>query len=159
MKQYEDILKKSLTQIESWVSDGSTMKEISEKLDIPYSTFRRYSKENSELKSAIAQGKCKKNDNVVAALYKCCTGYKYYEDVVQKVKEEVLAEDGKTILVKEHVEVKSVKKYKGPDINAQKYWLNNRDTAKWKDDPNKAANDKKLTKLKEKEINSKTIQL
>ena len=76
-----------------------------------------------------------------------------------KVKEEVLAEDGTTILVKEHVEVREIEKYKGPDLAAQKYWLNNMKKTKWADDPNKVANDKKLTKLKEKEINSKALDL
>ena len=158
MKEYEEKIKESLTLIESWVSDGKTDKEIAEKLGISYSTFRRYKKENSDLKSAIAQGKDKKNDNVVAALYKCCIGYKYYEEVPTKVKTETTAPDG-TKTVTEDVKISSVKKYKGPDLAAQKYWLNNRDRSKWKDDPNKVENDKKLTKLKEKEVNSKTIEI
>lgn len=157
MKSNEDVINSSLSLIESWVADGSTDKEIAEKLGMSYSTFRRYKTENADLKRAIAQGKDKKNDNVVQALYKCCTGYKYYEEVPTKVKEEVLAEDGTTILSKETVVIKSVKKYKGPDLAAQKYWLNNRDKAKWQEDPNKVANDKKLTKIKEKEVESKIL--
>ena len=159
MKEYEDKINKSLDSIESWVSGGQTDKDIAEKLEIPYSTFRRYKSQNADLKAAIAQGKDKKNQNVVAALYKNCIGYKYYEEVANKVKEEVLADDGQTVLVKEHVEVVTVKKYKGPDLAAQKYWLNNRDKAKWSEDPNKVSNDKKLTKLKEKEVNSKTLDI
>lgn len=120
-----------------------------------YSTFRRYKTQNTDLKRTIAQGKDKKNDNVVQALYKGCIGYKYYEEVPTKVKEEVLADDGTTVLVKESVVVKSVKKYKGPDLAAQKYWLGNRDKNKWQEDPNKVANDKKLTKLKEKEADTR----
>lgn len=157
MLDYERKIKEYLTQIESWVSEGQTDKEIAEKLSIPYSTFRRYKSQNSDLKTAIAQGKDKKNQNVIAALYKCCIGYKYYEEVPTKVKTEVTAPDG-TKTVTEDVKISSVKKYRGPDLNAQKYWLNNRDKAKWKDDPNKVENDKKLTKLKEKEVNSKVIE-
>ena len=157
MLDYERKIKEYLTQIESWVSEGQTDKEIAEKLSIPYSTFRRYKSQNSDLKTAIAQGKDKKNQNVIAALYKCCIGYKYYEEVPTKVKTEVTAPDG-TKTVTEDVKISSVKKYRGPDLNAQKYWLNNRDKAKWKDDPNKVENDKKLTKLKQKEVNSKVIE-
>lgn len=157
MRTNEERIQDNLTLIESMVSDGSTDKEIAEKLGISYSTFRRYKSQNADLKAAIAQGKDKKNQSVIQALYKNCIGYKYYEEVPTKVKKEILAEDGKTVLVQEEVEISSVKKYKGPDLNAQKYWLNNRDTAKWKDDPNKAANDKKLTKLREREVESKTI--
>ncbi|MBV7275272.1 hypothetical protein JMF89_00975 [Clostridiaceae bacterium UIB06] len=74
-----------------------------------YSTFRRYKTQNSDLKTTIAQGKDRRNQKVVEALFKYCTGYKYYEEVPTKVKEDVL--------------IKSVKKYKGPDLNAQKYTL------------------------------------
>lgn len=155
MKSNEEVIKASLSLIESWVADGSTDKEIAEKLGMSYSTFRRYKTENGDLKRAIAQGKDKKNDNVVQSLYKCCNGYKYYEEVPTKVKEEVLADDGKTILSKETVVIKSVKKYKGPDLAAQKYWLNNRDKTKWQEDPNRVANDKKITRLKEKEVEIK----
>ena len=158
MKANEEKINESLSKIESWVEEGQTDKEIAEKLDIPYSTFRRYKREKSELKAAIAQGKDKKNDNVIQALYKNCTGYKYYEETPVKVKEEVIADDGTTVLVKERVEVKSIKKYKPPDLAAQKYWLNNRDKTKWQDDPHKVSNDKKLTKIKEREVNSKVIE-
>lgn len=155
MKSNEELIKDSLSQIESWVEDGLTDKIIAEKLGMSYSTFRRYKSQNADLKNAIAQGKDKKNQNVIQALYKNCVGYKYYEEVPTKIKKEVLAEDGKTVLVQEEVEISSIKKYKGPDLSAQKYWLNNRDKTQWKEDPHKAANDAKLTKLKEKEVNNK----
>ncbi len=158
MKSNEEIISSSLSLIESWVSDGLTDKEIAEKLGMSYSTFRRYKTENGDLKRAIAQGKDKKNESVVQALYKNCIGYKYYEEVPTKVKTEVTAPDG-TKTVSEDVKISSVKKYKGPDLAAQKYWLNNRDKAKWQEDPNKVANDKKLTKIKEKEVNSKVIDV
>lgn len=159
MKSNEELIKDNLTLIESMVSDGLTDKEIAEKIGMSYSTFRRYKTQNADLKTAIAQGKDRRNQKVVEALYKCCTGYKYYEEVATKVKEEVLAEDGRTILTKEDVVVKSIKKYRAPDLNAQKYWLNNRDKTQWKEDPYKVENDKKLTKLKEKEVNSKVIEI
>lgn len=158
MKSNEEIIESSLSLIESWVADGCTDKDIAGKLGLSYSTFRRYKTQNTDLKSAIAQGKDKKNDSVVQALYKNCIGYKYYEEVPTKVKTEVTAPDG-TKTVTEDVKISSVKKYKGPDLAAQKYWLNNRDKAKWQEDPNKVINDKKLTKLKEKEVDSKTIKL
>lgn len=156
---FEDIIESRLDEIESWVENNNTDKEIAEKLGIAYSTFRKYKSTNVALKGRIATAKDKKNQEVEKALYKGCIGYHYYEEVATKVKEECMADDGQTVLVKEAVQVVNVKKYRGPDLNAQKYWLNNRDKAKWQEDPNKVANDKKLTKLKEKEINSKTIQL
>ena len=58
-------------------------------------------------------------------------------------------------LVKEDVKISKVKKFARPDVVAQKYWLNNRKKAQWKDDPNKVENDKKALKLKEKELSGK----
>jgi hypothetical protein len=157
MKSIEEVIKDNLSLIESMVEQNATDKEIAEKIGIGYSTFKRYKAQNSELKQIIAQGKDKKNQSVEQALYKCCIGYSYYEEVPTKVKSEVLADDGQTILTQEDVKISKVKKYKGPDLAAQKYWLNNKEKAKWKEDPHAVDNAKKLTKLKEKEVNSKSI--
>lgn len=156
---YEQLIESSLDKIESWVEHGNTDKEIAEKLGIGYSTYRKYKTSNVALKGAIATGKDKANQEVEKALYKKCIGYKYTEEVATKVKEEVLAADGKTILVKEDVVIKQVKKYCGPDLNAQKFWLINRERVKWKEDPHKVANDKELLKLRKKEVESKTIDI
>ena len=159
MKSIEEIIESNMKLIESMAESNSTDKEIAEKLGVGYSTFKRHKSQNRALKELMAQCKDKKNEEVERSLFNCCNGYKYKEEVAVKVKEEVLAEDGTTILVKEHVEVREIEKYKGPDLAAQKYWLNNMKKTKWADDPNKVANDKKLTKLKEKEINSKALDL
>lgn len=66
-----------------------------------------------------------------------------------------MAEDGQTILVKEDVKISNVKKYKGPELGAMKFYLVNRNNKEWKDDPNKTKNDKEHLKLKKKEIESK----
>ncbi|WP_238899451.1 Xaa-His dipeptidase [Clostridium sp. YIM B02500] len=159
MKSVEEKIRENLKMIESMVEQGSTDKEIAEKIDVGYSTFKSYKAKNKDLKELMAECKDKKNEQVEQSLFKICNGYKYYEEVATKVKNEALAEDGKTILVKEDVVVKSIKKYKGPDLAAQKYWLNNMKKTKWSEDPNKVLNDKKLTKLKEKEVNSKVIEI
>ncbi|EES49692.1 Xaa-His dipeptidase [Clostridium botulinum] len=151
MKSVEDIIKDNLKSIESMAESGCTDKEIAGKLDISYSTFKRYKSSNKALKDLMAQCKDKKNEEVEQALFNNCIGYEYEEEVPVKIKEEVMAEDEQTVLIKERVVVKKVKKYCKPDLAAQKYWLNNMKKAKWSDDPNKVSNDKKLTKLKEKE--------
>jgi len=154
----EDIIESNLDKIESMVENNHTDKEIADKLGIAYSTYRKYKSTNVALKGRIATAKDKKNQEVEKSLYKKCLGYKYTEEVATKVKEEVLASDGTTILVKESVVVSEVKKYSGPDLGAQKFYLTNRSGAKWKEDPHKVANEFKLTKLKEKEVNAKVIE-
>lgn len=155
-KSVDEIIESNLTQVISMLKYGCKDKEIIEFLGISRSAWKAKKNSNSKLKQAIDEVKEARNEQVEDALFKCCTGYHYYEEVVSKVKEEVLAEDG-TVLLKEDVKVSKLKKYKGPDVNAQKYWLNNRKKAQWKDDPNKVDNDKKALKLKEKEIESKVL--
>jgi len=152
----EDVIESNLDKIESMVENNHTDKEIAEKLGIAYSTYRKYKSTNVALKGRIATAKDKKNQEVEKALFKKCIGYKYTEEVVTKIKEEVLAADGTTILVKESVEVTEVKKFSGPDLGAQKFYLVNRSGVKWKEDPFKVANDKKITNLKEREVDAKT---
>lgn len=149
---YEELIEESLDKIECWVESGATDKEVAEKLGISYSTYRKYKGTNVALKVRIATAKDKKNQEVEKALYKNALGYDYYEDVVSKLKVEELAEDGKTILTKEVIEINSIKKHSPPNLGAEKYWLNNKVKGHWKDDPHKVDNDKKLTKLKEKQI-------
>ena len=155
MKSVEEIIESSLKLIESMAESGSTDKEISEKLGISYSTFKRYKTQNKALKDLMAQCKDKKNEMVEQSLYNLCTGYEYEEEVPVKIKEEVIEND--VTLTKERVVVKKVKKHKPPELAAQKYWLNNKKKSKWAEDPNKVINDKKMVKLREKEVNSKSI--
>ncbi|EPY6492392.1 Xaa-His dipeptidase [Clostridium sporogenes] len=158
MVSAEEIIKNSLDIIETMVEQGKTDKQIAEKIGIGYSTYRRYKSSNSDLKEVISQGKDKKNQSVEQALFNNAIGYHYTEEVATKVKYETITEDG-TVLSKEDVKISKVRKYKHPDLLAQKYWLNNKDKLHWKDDPYKVSNDKKLTKLKEKEVNSKVIDI
>ncbi|NFN09415.1 MULTISPECIES: hypothetical protein [Clostridium] len=147
---YEELINNSLDKIESWVEGGDTDKDIAEKLGIGYSTYRKYKSNNVALRGAIATGKDKANQEVEKSLLKICKGYKYYEEVATKVKTETRKPDGSVVVV-EDVKISNVKKYKGPELNAQKFWLINRKNKAWKEDPNKVNNDSELLKLKKQE--------
>ena len=155
-KSVDEIIEGNLTQVISMLKDGCKDKEIIEFLGISRSAWKAKKNNNSKLKQAIDEVKEARNEQVEDALFKCCTGYHYYEEVATKVKEEIQGDDG-IVLIKEDVKISLVKKYKAPDVAAIRYWLNNRKKAQWKDDPNKVENDKKVLKLKEKEIESKVI--
>lgn len=150
----DEYLENALDRIKTMVRDGITDKEISEKLGISYSTWKNKKAKNKVIKDAIDEIKDIRNQEVEEALFKNCKGYHYYEEVPTKVKEEVENEEG-TILTVEKVVISKVKKWKAADLAAQKYWLNNRKKAVWKEDPNKVAYNNKIIKLKEKEIEGK----
>lgn len=155
-KSVDEIIESNLTQVISMLKDGCKDKEIIEFLGISRSAWKAKKNNNVKLKQAIDEVKEARNEEVEDSLFKCCKGYSYYEEVVTKVKEEYEGQNG-VVLTREDVKVSKVKKYKGPDVNAIKYWLNNRKKAFWKDDPNKVEIDKKSLKLKEKEINNKSF--
>ena len=155
-KSADSELESRLTLIISMLKDNLTDKEIAENLGISLSTWRRKKSQNPKIKEVIEEITDLRNQEVEEALFKCCKGFHYLEEVVTKVKEEIETESG-NIIVKEDVKISTVKKYKAPDVTAQKYWLNNRKRAAWKDDPNKVELDKKSLRLKEKEVNSKVL--
>lgn len=154
---YEDVINRSLSKIKSMLESGATDKEVAEELGIGYSTFRKYKVESVALKDLIATVKDNMNQEAEKAVFKKATGFHYIEEVPTKVKEEVLSDDGKTILVQERVVISKVKKYSHPDVVAQKFWLLNKKKAGWKNDPHKLDIDKKSLKLKEKEIDAKAF--
>lgn len=154
---FENIINSSLDKIESMVEQGCTDKEIAIELGIGYSTFRKYKAKSVALKGVIATGKDKLNQEAEKAVFKKATGFHYYEEVPTKVKVEKLV-DGE-IITEEKVVISKVKKYSHPDVNAQKFWLQNKKKASWKNDPHKIDVDKKALKLKEKEVESRVITL
>lgn len=153
-KSLDDEIESKLPLIITMVKDGCKDKDIIEMLGISASTWKVKKAKNSKLRQALDEITDERNQEVEEALFKCCKGYSYYEEVVTKVKEEVQGENG-VVLMKEDVKISKVKKYRGPDIAAQKYWLNNRKKAAWKDDPHKVENDRKSLKLREKEAENK----
>lgn len=150
----DEQLERDLDRIKSMVKNGFTDKEISEELGIGYSTWKNKKSQNKLIKAAIDEVKDTRNQEVEEALFKNCKGYHYYEEVPTKVKEEVINENG-TVLTVEKVVVSTVKKWKPADLAAQKYWLNNRKKATWKENPNAVELKRKELKLKEKEIDGK----
>lgn len=157
-KSVDEIIESELTSIISMLKDGCKDKEIIEYLGISRSAWKAKKNSNLKLKQAIDDVKEQRNEEVEDKLFKNAVGYHYYEEVATKVKEEYEGSQGQT-LIKESVKVTKVKKYSKPDLNAQKYWLNNKKKSVWKEDPHKVENDKKLTKLKEKEVNGKVIDI
>lgn len=155
----KEIIESNLNLVKSMAEDGRNERDIAESIGVSYASWKRYKAKNEDLKAQIKEIKNNRVQSVEDSLYKCANGYSYYEEVPTKVKEEVLTEDGKTILVKERIEVTKVKKYRGADINAIKYFLNNKAKRDWKESVDKAWVDRENIKLKEKELKTRTLEL
>lgn len=151
-----DKIKDNLKLVKSMLEDGKTDKEIAMKIDVSYASYKNYKAKNLDIKAIYDEVKEIRNAEVENSLFKLCTGYTYYEEVPTKVKEEVIVDKENNVAVtQEKVVISKVKKYKGPELAAQKYWLNNKKKAQWKEDPSKADIEKKKVKLKEKEVEQK----
>ena len=57
MNKWETNISPYLKEIEDMAARGASAKEIAKKLNVAYSTFRKYSKERQELASALKRGK------------------------------------------------------------------------------------------------------
>ncbi len=159
-KTAEQIVMESLENIENWASLGLSQKEIAERLNIGYSTFRQLKTTNlalSALFPSSANIKRFPNDKVKKvekALYERAIGYEYEQEEHIKVKESGYDERGKK-WEKETIQTVSKKVVVPPDVNAAKFYLINRDRRNWKDNPHKVENDKQILHLRKKEAEAK----
>lgn len=152
-KKIKDILDMVQT-IEEWAIQGDSETEIARKLGISQRTLRRYKQQDLSLLSALETGKAKANSKVEYALLQRALGYKYEEEQPHKVKE-IYYDDNGNKCVRELIQIIKVEKIYPPDVQAQKFWLNNRKAENWKDNPHKVTNDRELLELRKKELESK----
>ena len=158
MSKVKDILDKNMDSIREWLTQGIIDSKIAEKLGISYASYKIYKSKDLALKDIYDEVKQYKDKEVERSLFKLCTGFTYTEEVATKVKNEIKQPDG-SIEVFEDVKISHVKKYCKPDLNAQKYWLNNRKSDKWKEDKHKVRREKEMLELKKKEIESKVLAI
>lgn len=159
-KNAEQIVMDNLENIENWASIGLSQKEIAERLNIGYSTFRELKSTNLALSALFPNSaRLKRFPNekikkVEKALYDRAIGYEYEQSEFIKVKESGYDERGKK-WEKERLEEVKKKVFVPPDVNAAKFYLINRDRRNWKDNPHKVENDKQILHLRKKEAEAK----
>lgn len=159
-KSSEQIVMDNLENIENWASIGLSQKEIAERLNIGYSTFRELKSTNLALSALFPNSaRLKRFPNekikkVEKALYERAIGYEYEQEEHIKVKESGYDERGKK-WEKESIKTVSKKVFVPPDVAAAKFYLINRDRRNWKDNPHKVENDKQILHLRKKEAEAK----
>lgn len=120
--KYETHVAPRLTEIEDWVRNGATDKEIWERLNISKRSFYEYKNEFSQFSHSLKKSKDFVDAQVENALLKRALGYHYNE-----VTKEFSDGDVKItkIITKEVV----------PDTTAQIFWLKNRRPEQWREKP------------------------
>ncbi|MDU6360276.1 MAG: hypothetical protein E6590_09930 [Clostridiales bacterium] len=157
----EDRVMQNLRTIEEWALQGMSQKEMAECLGIGESTFRKIKKQNVALLAVLKQcANTRKKileeqvKSVEISLFERAKGYEYTKKVPIKVKEEYYNEEGKKC-TSERVEMVEEIVHVPADIQAAKFFLQNRAKKAWQDNPHKVENDREVLKLRKKEAEAK----
>jgi len=141
----EWLTSENLFLLKSWVRDGATDKEIYEKIGISHETFYKWKKTHTEIAEALKKGKEFADYQVEASLFKNATGFKQKIIKVHKLRKWEFI-DGKRfeseVLVEKEEEV-----YFQPQVSAQIFWLKNRNSSKWKNNPVSNENEQSIELL------------
>ena len=128
-----------LTLISGWARDGLIDKDIAEKMDIAYSTFRIWRDKHPAISAALKKNKEIVDYEVENSLLKRCFGYNVPVKKNIKVKR---TEYKKGFKIKEYEEIVEVfdEVHIPADTTAQIFWLKNRQVKKWRDKPEETTN-------------------
>lgn len=133
--KYESHVAPYIDKISAWATKGATQKDIAKKLNVAYSSFRKYvdlgSKGDERYKalSAAFTEACKvPDDEIETALFDRAKGMKWDEETYERKKD---PETGEMVLVL----TKKVTKFLPPDPTSIIFWLTNRRPDRWKSRP------------------------
>ena len=107
-----------LELIEGWARAGLTNEQIAKNMGISENTLYIYKDKYVEFDEALKKGKEVVDFEVENALYKNAIGYHYNEEQVTN--------DGRVV---------EVEKYSKPQTTAQIFWLKNRMSKTWRNNP------------------------
>lgn len=162
--RYETHVIPFFQQIEEWLSNGATERQIAEKLGIGYSTFNGYKANYVELAELLKKGRRNLVSELRGALVKRAIGFDYTETKV--VREQVeLPDNIRNFLLSnnftpeeidraELVKTEIDRKYALPDVAALNLALKNYDKEDWANDPQTLELKKEELELRKKQIES-----
>jgi deoxyxylulose-5-phosphate synthase len=112
--KYETDVQPRLNEIEKWIKEGLTDYCIADNLGIHIATLCEYKKIYNELSETYTRARKRQVQKVVNAVFQRAKGYDYIETTTE----------GKKV-------TKKVTKHIPGDVNAQKFYLINRDPEHW----------------------------
>lgn len=126
-KSKYDIVKENFPQIEKWLKEGATERQIAENLNIAMSSWSLYKTQYTELTELIKNSRRDVVQELRGALIKKALGFEYEE------KKTYIKTDEETGKQTKYVEI--TKKYSVPDVAAINLSLKNYDKENWANDP------------------------
>ena len=126
--KYETNIKPRLEEIEAWARDGVPEDEMARRLNVAYSTFRRYKQEFSALSAPLARTREYVDlVEMVGAYKKRAMGYSYKE--TKKIYKVTTDDDGREIRVLDAIQ--ETEKHVPGDPRAMENWLRIRQPDLW----------------------------
>lgn len=107
--KYEELVADRLFTIKRWRREGLSKEAVAEKLGVHTSTLYKWASEKPELKEALKQGGDEADSEVEDALHRQAVGYT--------------------------ADTPEGQKYYPPNANATMFWLRNRASNRWKQNP------------------------
>lgn len=113
---------------------GFTLPQLAEVMGVATSSISKWMCDHPSFSDAITRARKPADGRVVDSLFKRANGYEYHEQHPIKMKNA----DGS-----ERIELVEVRKHLAGDVNAQRYWVNNRLRELWKNVPEEKLDDGK----------------
>jgi len=142
---YEKRLEPCLDLVEELAASGLTNEDIADRFNIPERKFVELTRAHTELARALRAGRRQMALAVESTLYGLAVGDEKIQTVeIRKKRVKVDEDDEGNPIYKLVVNEKIFKR--GPNIEAVKYYLENRESGRWKRNPN--------IEIDEQEVNS-----
>jgi len=146
--KYPEYVKSRFDEIEIWLKKGLSEKQIYTNLSVGKTAWERYKKVHEELRDLLKSGRITQVQEVENALYKNATGFYYYVDDMMKVKDK----DGS-----EKVQVVRLQKFKPPETGAIAFFLKNKASDRYMDNPNMVDLKREELEIRRKESDFKSF--
>ena len=129
--KYSTHVEPRLAEVEEWIKEGLTDYCIADNLGISYISLIRYKKEFDNLVSVYTRAQVKQVQKVVNSTFKRANGYDYEEKTVEAFP---IKDENGIVTDYELKPTKVITKHVPGDVNAQKFYLINRDPENWHPD-------------------------
>lgn len=122
--KYETDILPKLMDVQEWLMQGDTVREVCKKLSISPETWYKYCREHETLMELVNMGRSVLCNEVEKSLLKLCTGYEY-EELKTIVEED---KNGK-----KRTKLEKIKRHQPPSAQAISFFLRNRMPEEWSD--------------------------
>ena len=145
---FDKKIKPFFDKIVEWRENGATERDIAKRLDVAWSTFRKYKSSNEEFSALLKKGEILMIQKLRGALMKKAMGYQYIETKKIYKRDEI---SGQMVVASIEETVKTAH----ADVAALNLALKNYDPDNWSNDPQADKFKREELELKKKALEEK----